>query len=112
MAIRSTHNNGVLILFPEGRVDSFEAAEFQNDVQSAIGDSDKAVVMDLEQLTYISSAGLRTILESIRHVEQRGGKLAICSLSGSVQDVFRISGFDRVVSIYPSQEEAVQSVSG
>lgn len=112
MAIRSTRNNGILLLFPEGRIDSIEAPEFQNDVQAAVGADDKAVVMDLEQLTYISSAGLRTILESIRQVEQQGGKLAICSLSGHVQDVFRISGFDRVVSIYPSQEEAVRSVSG
>lgn len=112
MAIRSTRNDDVLILFPEGRVDSIEAPGFQNDLRAAVDGGDMAVVMDMSGLTYISSAGLRTILESIRRMEKAGGKLAICTLSDYVQDVFRISGFDRVVSIYPTQEEAVAALTG
>ena len=112
MAIRSTRDDGVLLLFPEGRVDSIEAPGFQDDLRSAVSDDDKAVVIDMENLTYISSAGLRTILETIRQVEKQGGKLAICALSDYVQDVFRISGFDRVVSIYATQEDAVAAVAG
>ena len=112
MPIDSHRDNGTLIIQTEERVDSVNAQAFYQELDSAIESDDRAVVMDMEKLAYISSAGLRVILQTARKLQQQNAKFAICSLSGTVREVFEISGFDRVIDIHSSQAEAVAAVSG
>lgn len=112
MPIESHRDSGTLIIQTEERVDSANAQAFYQELDSAIESDDRAVVMDMERLAYISSAGLRVILQTARKLQQQNAKFAICSLSGTVREVFEISGFDRVIDIHPSQADAVAAVSG
>ena len=112
MPIEVNRNNGTLIIQTEERVDSANAQAFFQELESAIGSDDRAVVMDMERLAYISSAGLRVILQTARKLQQQQAKFAICSLTGSVREVFEISGFDRVIDIHSTQAEAVAAVNG
>ena len=62
MEISTERKGDVLVAGAQDRIDGANAREFQEALQAVIDDSDRAVVLDLEQLTYISSAGLRVIL--------------------------------------------------
>ena len=104
-------DNGILIIQPEGRINSADAMIFQHELNSAVGADDRAVIMDMEALTYISSGGLRVMLELAQTLNDRGARFALCSLSTSVQDVFRISGFGRVVTICDTRDEAMKKVA-
>ena len=112
MPIESRRDSGTLIIQTEERVDSANAQAFYQELDSAIESDDRAVVMDMQRLAYISSAGLRVILQTARKLQQQNAKFAICSLSGTVREVFEISGFDRVIDIHSSQEDAIAAVSG
>lgn len=112
MEIDTVRQDGALIARAEGRVDGSNAREFQDALAAAIGDTERVVVLDLEQLSYISSAGLRVILLTAKNLEQQQAKFAICSLSASVGEVFRVSGFDKVIPVRDSQEEAINALSG
>ena len=68
--------------------------------------------MDMEELIYISSAGLRVILQVSKQLERRSVRFAICSLSKPVREVFEVSGFDQVIDIRPSRAEALAAVNG
>ena len=81
--------------------------EFQAALDAAIDDSEGAVILDMERLSYISSAGLRVILLTAKSLQGRNAKFAVCSLSESIQEVFEISGFDKIISVHPSQTEAL-----
>ena len=99
----------VLVARAVGRVDGVNALQFQ-DALSGLADNDlSALVLDLEELSYISSAGLRAILFAARQFEGKSVKLAVCSLRDSVGEVFRISGFDKIVSTYATQPEALSA---
>ena len=111
MEIDTVRENGALIAKAEGRVDGSNAREFQDALTAAIGESDRIVVLDLEQLSYISSAGLRVILLTAKNLEQKQAKFAICSLSDSISEVFRVSGFDKVIPVRNTQEEAISAIS-
>ncbi len=111
MQIECSRENGILVIRPDGRVDSIEAVELQQHLGSVVGPDDLAVVIDMESLSYISSGGLRAILEFARSMRRKGGRFAVCCLSDSVQDVFKISGFDRVVPISDSHESAINAVT-
>ena len=66
--------------------------------------------MDLAELVYISSAGLRTILVMAKTLKQRTTELALCALNPSILEIFQIAGFDKILTIVESREEAVTSV--
>ena len=72
---------------------------------------DEGVVLDLGELVYISSAGLRTILVMAKTLQQRTTKLALCDLNPSIFEIFQIAGFDRILTIVETREEAVTAVS-
>ena len=111
MPIGHHRDNDVLIIQPEGRINSADAAIFRHELNAAVDADDRAVVMDLEALTYISSSGLRVMLELAQTLNDRGARFALCSLSGSVQDVFRISGLGQVFTVSATRDEAMKKVA-
>ncbi|MCY4396518.1 MAG: STAS domain-containing protein [Rhodospirillaceae bacterium] len=94
----------------EGRIDGSNVVQFEEAVRTAIEDSDRAVIMNFEKLVYISSAGLRAILLTAKSLQNRDAKLLLCSLSDRIREVFEISGFDKILPIHPSKDEALASL--
>ena len=110
MEIRTERKGSVLVAITQDRIDGLNARAFQDALHAEIDDSDRAVVLDLGQLTYISSAGLRVILLVAKTLQRQNSNLAVCSLSGPVLEVFQISGFDQIIKTYDSQDEAVTAL--
>lgn len=94
----------------ENRVDGTNARDFQVGLEAAIEETDSAVIFDAETLTYISSAGLRAILLVVKSINRRGGKFAVCSLSDPIREIFSISGFDNIIPIEATRDEALASI--
>jgi len=69
------------------------------------------VVIDMTDLIYISSMGLRMILQVVKEMENQDIRIAFCSLSEDVREVFETSGFSSRIDIRPSLEEAIAAVS-
>ena len=100
-----------LIVMPsENRVDGTNARDFQVGLEAAIEETDSAVIFDAETLTYISSAGLRAILLVVKSINRRGGKFAVCSLSDPIREIFSISGFDNIIPIEASRDDALSAI--
>ena len=112
--VRSVHGTrvigGIPVISAEGRLDSANAHVFHDRLDEAIGSTNRAVLVDMENLFYISSAGLRVIMQAARKLQQRNARLALCSLSDEVRSVFQTSGFDQLVDILPSRENAIAAV--
>ena len=66
----------------------------------------------MEQLTYISSAGLRVILLIAKALERQNVKFGVCSLSDPIREIFDISGFDKVVKVRRVSERGYQLRAG
>ncbi|MCY3918258.1 MAG: STAS domain-containing protein [Chloroflexi bacterium] len=112
MEITTERKGEVLVALTEDRVDGSNAREFQEAVQAAIAGEDAPVVLDMERLVYISSAGLRVILMIARALQGESRNFAVCSLVGPVREVFEISGFDKIIQTHDTQEKAVAAVQG
>jgi len=93
----------------QGRIDSRNSALFKKTVEDELHESDKGLILDFGRIDYISSAGLRVVLELAKLY--RGEKsFAICALSPTVQEVFEISGFNQIITIYSSNAQAKQEM--
>ena len=93
-----------LVIFVYGRLDSTTADKFREGVVSEIVDGDRAVITDLAAVDFVSSAGLRAF---IMIAKAHSIEVRLCCLRPEVQGVFTISGFDRILSLFGSREEAL-----
>ena len=112
MSFAIRRENETLVIRAEDRLDSANAQAFCDHLNAVVQTTGESVVVDMEGLYYISSAGLRAILQVLRKLQQQDGKLAICSLSSPVRDVFETSGFDQLIDVHPSCSEAIAAVAG
>lgn len=111
MEISTGIENGALVASVTGRIDGTNAKQFEDDLMAKISEQSSKVVLDLEGLAYISSAGLRAILLIAKNLSQADSELLICSLSPSVDEIFRVSGFDRIISTFGSKSKALESLN-
>ena len=65
-------NGGILVVSVEGRVNSLNSPDFQHKLEAALNKESKSVILDCEQLSYISSAGLRVILITAKEPASSG----------------------------------------
>lgn len=96
MVIRKTAEEKKLTMALEGRLDTTTAPEMEN----ALADLAEAesLVLDLEELEYVSSAGLRVILKAQKMMNARGG-MTLINVNDSVMEVFEITGFADILTI-------------
>ena len=110
MEVHTERESGALIARAVGRIDGTNAREFESALQAALGKNDSALILDMQSLSYISSAGLRVILMAAKMLQRRGGKFVVCSLSDSINEVFEISGFNRIIPTHETRSEALAAL--
>ena len=109
MQVTWEQTDGNAIARLAGRIDSSNAHQLQRELEAGLNDDVKAVVLDFEEVSFISSAGLRIVLLIGRELKKRQGKYAVCSLSEPIRDLFEISGFDQVVPIHGTPAHAIDA---
>ncbi len=103
-------HEGALVAVINGRVDGTTAPALLEELLSSVAEG-SPMVADLEGLSYISSAGLRVVVQVARELREKKAGFAVCSLSDQVRQVFDMSGFDQIIQICDSRDEALTAVS-
>ena len=112
MELTIERDGGTVIARPNGRLEGLlGASEFQKALESSIRPADHALILDMEELTYISSAGLRAVAIMINRTKAADMGFVLCSLSKSVNNVITTSGFNRLVQVVDNLEEARWAVA-
>jgi len=95
------------VFSPQGRIDGANAGALEAALLAAIDPVVPRIVLDLAQVEYISSAGLRVVVLVGKRLKQRGGKLVLCNLQALVLEVFEISGLVGLVAITGNRSAAL-----
>lgn len=82
-----------------GRVDTINAAELEKQINPFFENSGETLVLDCENMSYISSTGLRVILLTHKKITANGGKFILRNLSVEVRSIFDMTGFSRILTI-------------
>jgi anti-anti-sigma factor len=104
----STTEDQVVLLQVEGAVDAHTARELDRALQGVLAAGDSRLVLGATQMSYISSAGLRVVLQMHREAVRRGGEVRIFGLNALATRVFETAGFQEVMRISGTYEEAVE----
>ncbi len=90
-----------------GNLDTQSSTGAQEQLIQIIDNGAKKVLIDFEGLNYISSSGLRMLLVAVKRLEVTSGQLRVCNANKTVQEIFRVSGFVEILSVYGSKAEAL-----
>ncbi|MBR2591154.1 MAG: STAS domain-containing protein [Clostridia bacterium] len=80
-----------------GRVDSVTAPELEKEVKASINDITELTI-DMKELDYISSAGLRVLLAAQKQMNKQG-KMTILNVNETIMEIFEVTGFSEILTI-------------
>lgn len=105
--LRNDLKGDVLILKFFGRLDALTTPDLEKQVFHLIDRGQHKLLLDFTGVDYISSAGMRMLLSMTKKLKNVAGQMVLCSPAVNVMDVFRMSGFDHVLQISPSESEGL-----
>jgi anti-anti-sigma factor len=95
-----------------GQLDTLTAKPFETHLAQHIAEGQKRIIVDLASVGYVSSYGLRVFLLTAKQLRADRRAFILTGLTPAVQKIFRVSGFDKILTICDSLEAAVVLASG
>lgn len=114
MALASQVFGNALVLNVVGRLDQDNCESFRRDLAPPLELASQGaltIVLDLSELEYVSSAGLRCFMLAARETRSHEGKIIVAALQPMVAEIFQISRFDLLIPVFPTLRAALESVS-
>ncbi len=102
---------GVAVLIPTGRLDSSAAPVLEQTLRRLLDEGYIWLVVDMEQVTYISSRGLKALVGAWRQAGQKGGNLVLCALQPAIYETVDTVGFTRLFTITERRDEALAALT-
>lgn len=101
---------GICVVNPAvERLTAANATQFKEEALALIEQKHDRLVIDLGGVSFVDSSGIGALVGLLKRVGNRG-EVVVCSLQGSVSQMFRITRMDRVFSAYPDVDAAIKAL--
>lgn len=100
---------GACVLHVAGEVDVYTAPRLKVALTDAADRGCAPLIVDMEQVGFIDSSGLGVLVGALRRVKEAGGDLRLVCTRDNVVKIFRITGLDKVFSLFSSVEQAQEA---
>lgn len=107
----SEMGDGIVILKVDGHLDSVSSTALEKKLNDAVEQSKMRIVVDLADVSYISSGGWGVMVGRIGTVQERGGDVVVVGMTPEVQDVYELLGFSDVLTSFARLDESVAYLS-
>ncbi len=104
MEVKAHQQDGVFIFQVEGEINISTSPNLKKLFEKQPA---KKVIVDLENVSYIDSSGLATLVEMLKKMRSQGGGLALSGMSEKVRSLFEITKLDKLFTISTDQREAL-----
>jgi anti-sigma B factor antagonist len=111
MDITQRVEGDITVIKPDGRIDTLAAEQLDQVLQAALAEGHTRIVVDMTNVEYISSAGLRSLAAVLVKSRDEGGDMKLAALNERVTRVFKIIGFDLLMSVTDTPEAAIAAFS-
>ncbi len=108
MNLEITKSADYTLVSVKGRVDTTNANELEKSILELIDGGDTKIIMDCSELNYISSSGLRVFLIVQKRLMSIKGQFRLCSLQPGIKEIFDISGFSSIFSLFADADAATK----
>jgi len=108
MDITTRTQGAVALVALAGKLDSNTSPQAQQALDAVLAGGAKKMAVDFTALDYISSAGLRVLLGTAKRLSGAGGSLRLFGLNDTVREVFDISGFSTILTVFATEADALK----
>jgi anti-anti-sigma factor len=108
--VRKESAGGTVVYRVKGKLDASTASGLDSAI--VVNQESSRVILDMRDVTYVSSAGLRVIVQAARRAQAAKGGFALFGLQASVKEVFDAAGFGNIVPIASDETEARSKLAG
>ncbi len=108
--IEESEGGAIAVVHLDGVVDSTNVEDFFALINSLLKRNVYRIVLDMGNTSYLSSGGLSVIVDAFKKAEKAGGRLVIARASEMIADLFDVVQIGKIMSFYPTVEEALQAV--
>jgi anti-sigma B factor antagonist len=109
LSIVTDNTQDIAVMNIKGRVDSDTSPELDSALENLLNSEKNKIVLNLETVDYLSSAGLRALVNALKKAQESGGDLRLAAVSEQIEVIFRTVGMLQMFKMFPSEEEAVAS---
>jgi len=92
-----------------GRIDSSSASAFEGHLKELMGNGRHNLVLNLAGVTYMSSAGLRTLISTLKECKKKRGDVRLSAPSERVAEVLSLAGLDSLFQVFENDVAAIGS---
>lgn len=93
----------------QGRIDALAVRDLYDQLAQRLVGGPASLVIDCIQLSYLSSAGTRTLMQALHEARARGGDIRLARVPPRIYEIFELTGLVEDIAIYSSVDEAVAS---
>ena len=108
MNIREERSGDVVIISIDDHLDTAAAPALEEKLTELIERGDTRLIIDCTGLQYVNSAGLKVFLLTAKRIDALAGQFILASLGPSVLTIFRTIGFDKIMKIVATREDALR----
>jgi anti-sigma B factor antagonist len=101
----------ITLIRPQGVLNAANATEFQKELETAVWEINSNLLIDLEQVESLDSAGLMALVSALKLAQSLGRRFSLCSVSASIKIIFELTQLDRVFEIFDSKAAAVAATA-
>jgi anti-anti-sigma factor len=94
----------------KGRMDAISSPAFEEKTSEWVNEGESSFLIDMGELNYMSSAGLRSILLLAKALKSKDGKVICAAPKDEVKEILRISGFSSMIPTYESVQAALEHI--
>lgn len=110
METNHTMEGDILIIAPVGKLDTMNAPGFLKLVEKLLAEKPKGALLDLREITFLSSSGLQSILASAKISNKDNINFGVFGMQDMTYDVFTMSGFHKFIKSFKSKDEAMANL--
>jgi anti-anti-sigma factor len=113
MNVSARRFGSAVVLQVSGRLDQDTCDAFRGDLMKHVETASQGggIVLDLSQMEYVSSAGLRCFMLASRQAKAQQARIFVAALQPMVKEIFDISHFNLVFQVFPTVRDALATVS-
>ena len=106
LSIETDNTQSVSLMKVSGRVDSDTAPELDNALSKLLSDNRIKIILNLQGVEFLSSAGLRAMVKALKDAQRSGGDVRLASVSQPIEVILRTVGMLQMFKMYSTSEEA------
>ena len=105
-----TLDNGIVKIMLNGRLDMMGNQDIEMKFTALTATEKASVLVDMSEVEFIASIGIRTLISTAKAQANRGGKIVLCRLQPMVKDVFTTAGVDSIIDVFDDCDEAASEL--